>query len=113
LKMQFHGGGTLTYGANGELATVSGEVAASRLAFDAPGIFAHPVSFSSLDLSGTYTMGVHKLEIAKLALAAPSLTLQASGIATFDTVKSPGLVMTGTIGALPVSTLLAYWPSFA
>jgi len=113
LKAQFKGSGTLNYGPDDVLQSVAGEMAASRLAFNAPGIFPHPVSFSTLDFSGSYTLETRRLDVGKAALTAPSLAVEASGAVTLDPVKSPGLAISGKIAALPVRTLLNYWPVFA
>lgn len=112
-KVQFKGGATLTYGDDGALAMVSGDLAASGLIINAPEIFGHPARFSTLELGGSYAMAAHKLDVTKLALTAPALALEAAGAVTFDPVKSPGLTMQGSIAALPVRTLLDYWPVFA
>ena len=59
LKAQFQGNSTLIYGDDGKLASVSGDLSAMRMAFDAPGLFQKPVTFQSLNLSGSYTLGVN------------------------------------------------------
>ncbi len=113
LKAQFKGSATLNYGPDGALQSVAGDMAASRLALNAPGIFSRPTTFSTFDLAGSYSLETRRLELARAALTAPSLALDASGAVAFDPVKSPGLVMSGKIAALPVRTLLTYWPVFA
>jgi hypothetical protein len=113
LKAQFKGNVAMAYGEDGKLASVSGELAATRLAFDAPGIFVKPVSFSSLGVKGGYEMAAHRLNVEKAVVTGPDLALDASGAITFDGQKSPGLAMTGNIAPLPVRSLLAYWPVFA
>ena len=113
LKAQFKGSSTLNYGPDDVLQSVAGEMAASKLAFNAPGIFSHPVSFSTLDFSGSYTLETRRLDVGNAALTAPSLAVEASGAVTLDPVKSPGLAISGKIAALPVRALLNYWPVFA
>jgi hypothetical protein len=113
IKAQFRGDGTLHYGADDKLESVSGNLVASRVAFNTPGIFARPVTFSGLGFSGTFTPAEHRLDVAKASLTAPALAMEASGAVTFDPVKSPGLALSGQIAALPVRTLLTYWPVFA
>ncbi len=113
LKAQFKGSGTLNYGPDDVLQSVAGEMAASKLALNAPGIFSHPVSFSTLDVSGSYTLETRRLDVTKAALTAPLLALEASGAVILDPVKSPGLMISGQVAALPVRTLLTYWPVFA
>jgi hypothetical protein len=113
LKAQFKGDSTLVYGDEGKLAAVSGELSAARIAFDAPGVFQKPVTFQSLNLSGSYTLGVHRLDVTKAVLSAPALSLEASGAITFAEGQAPGMVLSGTVGQLPVRTLLNYWPVFA
>ena len=113
IKAQFKGGAALTYDADGKLASVAGELDTAKLALDMPGVFVHPVSFSSLNLAGTYTMGAHRLEISKAALTALPFALEAGGVITFDEVKSPGLVLHGKVAPIPVRTLMTYWPVLA
>jgi hypothetical protein len=113
IKAQFKGGAAFTYDDAGKLASVAGDLNAGKLSLDTPGIFVQPVSFSSLTVAATYTMGVHRLEIAKATLAAPSLALEAGGTVTFDEVKSTGLVLHGKVAPIPVRTLMTYWPVFA
>ena len=113
IKAQFKGDAALTYDADGKLQSVAGDLDASRLALDTPGIFARPVSFSGINVAGTYTMGLHKLEVSKAVVTAPSLALNASGTVLFDEAKSPGLALHGTVAPIPVRTLLTYWPVFA
>jgi len=113
IKAQFKGSSTLIYGPDGALQSVAGEMAASKMALDTPGIFSHPISFSTLDVSGSYTLETRRLEIGKVALTAPALALEASGAVILDPVKSPGLMISGHVAALPVRTLLNYWPVFA
>ena len=113
IKAQFKGAGTLHYGADGKLDSLAGDFVASRLAFNAPGVFARPVSFSGLSFNGAYTPASHRLDVTKATLTAPALALETSGAVTLDPVKSPGLVLSGQIAALPARTLLTYWPVFA
>ena len=113
IKAQFKGAAAFVYDDAGKLASVTGNLDADKLAIEGSGIFAHPVSFSGLAVAGTYTMGVHRLEIAKATLTAPSLALEADGVVTFDEVKSTGIVLHGKAAPIPVRTLLAYWPVFA
>jgi hypothetical protein len=113
IKAQFKGSTTFTYDTDGKLQAVAGDIDASKLSAEASGILVKPVSFSHVSLAGTYTMGVHRLEVSKAVVTAPSLALEAGGTILFDEARSPGLVLHGTIAPIPVRTLLNYWPVFA
>jgi hypothetical protein len=93
------------------LASVSGELASSRIALNMPGVFAQPVGFQSLQLGGDYQVASRTFNVAHASLTAPAFALSAAGSITLGTDgQSPGIAMTGKLAPLPVRTLLRYWP---
>ena len=95
----------------GVLASVSAGLASSRIALDMPGIFAQSVGFQSLQLDGDYQIASRTFDITRASLTAPAFALSASGsIALGAEGQAPGLALNGKLAALPVRTLLHYWP---
>jgi hypothetical protein len=95
----------------GQLASISGGFATSRLALNMPGIFAQPVSFQSFEADGSYGVADRQVTIAHANLTAPGLALTGSGSMTLgDKGQLPGVAMSGKLAALPVKTLMRYWP---
>ena len=93
------------------LATVSATIASTRIALDMPGIFAQPVGFQSLQLSGDYQVASRSFDIKRANLTAPAFALSVNGSITLgEEGQAPGLALTGKLVPLPVRTLLHYWP---
>ncbi|HWF63992.1 MAG TPA: AsmA-like C-terminal domain-containing protein, partial [Rhizomicrobium sp.] len=95
----------------GALASISGGIAASRLALNMPGFFAQPVSFQSFKADGSYQIAGQQFTIARASLAAPGLALSGTGSVTLgEKGQTPGIAMNGKLAPLPVKTLMRYWP---
>ncbi|HKD46139.1 MAG TPA: DUF3971 domain-containing protein, partial [Rhizomicrobium sp.] len=95
----------------GALSSVSGSLATSRLALNMPGIFAEPISFQSLQANASYQIAGQQFTIGSASLTAPGFALSGSGSVTLGTKdEAPGIAMNGKLAALPVKTLLRYWP---
>lgn len=93
------------------LASVSAEIASTRMALNMPGVFAQPVGFQSLQVDGDYQFASRSFEIKRANLTAPAFALSVSGgIALGAEGQAPGLSLNGKLAALPVRTLLHYWP---
>jgi uncharacterized protein YhdP len=81
------------------------------MALNMPGIFAQPVGFQSLQVDGDYQFASRTFDIKHANLTAPSFALSVNGgIALGVEGQSPGLTLNGKLAALPVRTLLHYWP---
>lgn len=95
----------------GALTSVSGNLGTSRLALNLPGILTTPVSFQSLVASGSYGIATRAFTIDRAILTAPGFALSGSGsIALGAKGQTPGIFVNGRLAALPVKTLLHYWP---
>ncbi len=95
----------------GTLASVSGDLSTSRLALNMPGIFAQPLAFQALQAAGSYRIAQKEFTIDRVNLTAPGFALAVSGSITLgEQGQTPGLGLTGRLAALPVKTLLRYWP---
>ena len=93
------------------LASVSADITSTRIALNLPGIFAQPVGFQSLFLNGNYQVASRTFDIKRAGLTAPGFALAVNGGITLGgDGQAPGLALSGKLGALPVRTLLHYWP---
>lgn len=104
-----HGQADLIY-ADGALKDVRGQIELDRIAIDAPGLFPQPVRYQMAAVAGDYQLDARRLTISRLVLGAPGFALKASGALTSNDKGSPGLSVQAHIDALPVRTLLRYWP---
>ena len=108
--VRLKGGADFRYD-GGKLANVSTSIASTRIALNMPGIFAQPVGFQSLQLSGDYQVASRSFDIKHASLTAPSFALAVDGAITLgEKGEAPGLALTGKLAPLPVRTLLHYWP---
>ncbi len=105
-----HGVGDFLLDGAGKLQKIHAELAGRNVALDMPGIFATPVGYQGVTLTADYLTGPRQFEISKLAVTAQGFALEASGTITLNDAGSPGLVAKARIPALPVRTLLHYWP---
>jgi hypothetical protein len=104
------GSGDFVYGADGKLERVRGDVSGANIAIDMPGVFAQAVGYQTLALAGEYQPAPRQFNITKLNATAPGFSFDGSGTLTLNDNGAPGLAAKGRIPALPVRTLLRYWP---
>ncbi len=94
----------------GKLDRVHAQLAARNITLDMPGIFKEPVGYQSVMLAADYLTGPRQFNITKLAIAAPGFALNGTVALTLNDNGAPGLVAKASIPALPIHTLLHYWP---
>jgi hypothetical protein len=108
--VRLKGGADFRYD-GGKLAGIGAAITSTRIALDMPGIFAQPVGFQSLQLSGDYQVASRSFVIKHANLTAPAFALSVGGAITLgEEGQAPGLALTGKLVPLPVRTLLHYWP---
>jgi len=107
---RFKGGADIFLDPAGNLERVHGDISAANVALNMPGIFPQAVGYQTVSLAGDYLVGPRQVNLTKLNLTAPGFALNGSGTVTFTDTGSPGLVAKAQIPALPVRTLLRYWP---
>lgn len=108
--VRLKGGADFRYD-GGKLASIGASIASTRIALGMPGIFAQPVGFQSLQLSGDYQVASRSFDIKHASLTAPAFALSVDGTITLgEEGEAPGLALTGKLMPLPVKTLLHYWP---
>ena len=93
-----------------KLERVHAELSGKDVVLDMPGIFAKPVGYQGVVLSADYLTAPRQFVVSKLAVTAQGFALDASGTLTLNDAGSPGLVAKAHIAALPIRTLLHYWP---
>ena len=104
------GAGNFILNADGKLERVHGDFLATNIALDMPGVFKDKVAYQSVTLAADYLTGPRQFEVAKLAVLAQGFALTGAGKVTLNTNGAPGLEARARIPALPVRTLLRYWP---
>jgi hypothetical protein len=104
------GSGDFFYDASGALDHVHADLAARNVTLNMPGVFKDKVSYQSLTLGADYLTGPRQFNITRLAIAGQGFALGGTGSITLNDHGSPGLVAKASIPALPVRTLLHYWP---
>jgi hypothetical protein len=109
-RARFKGGADIFLDPAGNLERVHGEISAANVALNMPGVFPAPVGYQAVSLAGDYLVQPRQVNFSKLNLTAPGFALGGSGSVTFTDTGSPGLVAKAQIPALPVRTLLHYWP---
>ena len=109
--LSFKGGADLHY-ANGELESVSTDLAATRAALNLPGMLPQPVQLATATLKAVYHAADNGFDIQQAAITAPEFNLQLTGQAQLASQpgQSPGLNVTGSIDRIPALSLLHYWP---
>jgi hypothetical protein len=109
-RMRGRGGAELFY-AHGALDRVRARLAFDRIAVDAPGLFAQPVGYRSAVVEGEYQPAARRFEVSRFSLAAAAgFALTGSGALSLNDSGAPGLSVHARIAALPVRTLLRFWP---
>jgi len=104
------GGSDFFYDENGKLERVHADLSGANIALDMPGVFAGPVGYRSVTVAGDYLMALRQFSLSKLNIMAPDFAFDASGTLTLNDKGSPGLAAKAHIPAMPVRTLLHYWP---
>jgi hypothetical protein len=94
----------------GEFAGVRADLRMSQLSIAWHGVFAQPVQFQLVDLSGTWSRAGKDFVIEHLGVGGAPVTMQASGRIAMMEGKSPAIDVAGSIGALGVRDLVRYWP---
>ncbi len=109
-RASLKGTGDFIYGAGGALERVHADLAGRNIALDMPGVYAQQVGYQSVALTADYLTGPRQFNIARLSVRAAGFALDGSGTITLNDNGAPGLVAKAAIPALPVRTLLHYWP---
>jgi hypothetical protein len=109
-RAHLKGGGDFRSDASGKLERIQASFSGDTIALNMPGVFAQPVTYQSLAVESEYLAGPRQFNITKLDLRAVGFSLQGSGMVTLNDNGAPGLVAKARIPALPVRTLLRYWP---
>jgi len=107
---QLKGAGDFAFDAGGKLERVHAVLSAKNIALDMPGVYAQPVSYQSLAVEADYLTGPRQFNITKLNVSAPGFAFDGAGSVTLNDNGAPGLVTKMRIAAMPVRSLLRYWP---
>ncbi len=109
--IRFKGGADMVY-ANGELESVSADIATTRAVLNLAGMLPQPVTLQSAVFKAVYHAAENTFDIARAAVAAPQFNLELKGQVQLNAKpgQAPGLNVTGSIAQLPVLRLLQYWP---
>lgn len=110
VRARLKGGGDFFFDATGKLERVHADLSGTDVALDMPGVFAQAVGYQAVSLVADYLLAPRQFDVAKLTIAAPGFSFDASGSLTLNDNGAPGLVAKARIPALPVRTLLRYWP---
>ena len=110
-NLSFKGGADMVY-ANGELESVSADIATTRAVLNMPGVLAQPVTLQSAAFKGVYHAAQNTFDIARFAVTAPQFNLELKGQAQLNAKpgQAPGMNLTGSIAQIAVRQLLRYWP---
>jgi hypothetical protein len=109
-RAHIQGGGDFIFDGAGSLERIHGQLTAANVALNMPGVFPQAVTYQGLNLAGEYLLQPRQFNLTKLNITAPGFALDGSGSITLNDSGSPGLVAKAHIPALPVRTLLRYWP---
>jgi len=109
-RARLKGGGDFFFDRSGKLERVHADLSGTDVALDMPGVFAQPVGYQSVTLAADYLVTPRQFNVDKLNLTASGFSFDASGSVTLNDTGAPGLVAKARIPALPVRTLLRYWP---
>jgi Protein of unknown function/AsmA-like C-terminal region len=108
--VRLRGGADFHYD-QGALARIGWALSSTRIALNMPGVFAQTVGYQSLQLDGDYQVASRTFDITRASLTAPGFDFSSSGAITLgEDGQAPGIAMSGNLAALPVRTLLRYWP---
>ena len=113
-RMQAHGRADLALDAQGEVEHVRADLLFGRMVLNDPGLFAAPVALDQVSLAGDYAIPARRFDMTRFRIAAPSFRLETTGSLTLPDKATPnlapGLILNGRIDAMPVRTLMRYWP---
>jgi hypothetical protein len=109
-RASLKGAGDFFFDAAAKLERVHGDLSGQNIALNMPGIFAQPVGYQSLVMAGDYLTGPRQFNVTRLNVTAPGFAFDSSGRVTLNDTGAPGLVAKMRIGAMPVRSLLRYWP---
>jgi len=109
-RAHLKGGANFYSDAGGKLEHIKADLSGENIALNMPGVFAQPVNYQSLKVETDYQTGPRRFDITKLNLLAAGFALEGSGAVTLNDNGAAGLVAKARIPALPVRTLLRYWP---
>jgi hypothetical protein len=110
IKAQISGQAALANGPDGALAQVTGDMALTNLTLAVPGLFAGQAGFTAANFSGGYDLASRRLDVKRLTVSGTGFSMETAGAITFADKLSPGLVLKGTLGQMPVRTFMNYWP---
>jgi len=109
-RAHLKGSGDFYSDAAGGLERVRADLSGENIAINMPGVFAQPVNYQSLKAQADYLAGPRQFVVTKLNLLAAGFALEGSGTVSLNDNGSPGLAAKARIPALPMRTLLRYWP---
>jgi AsmA-like C-terminal region/Protein of unknown function len=104
------GAGDFFYDGGGKLERIHADFSGGNVALDMPGVFPGPVGYKSLAAVADYLTGPRQFRVTKLNITASDFAFDGSGIVSLNDAGSPGLVAKARIPAMPIRTLLRYWP---
>ena len=110
LKTRLSGQGRLTRDAQGAVTRLEGDMALTDLSLAVPGLFPRATAFSAVNFEGGYDFTGNVLDIGRAVVTGPGFNLQTAGTVTFADKQSPGVILKGSLGQMPVRTLMNYWP---
>ena len=94
----------------GSLESLSGDVAADKVRIALPDWFRQPLALSYLSFQGDYHRIRHMITWRHAIIKSGALSASLDGTAVLAKDGPPALTLVGTIGPLPVSEALKYWP---
>ena len=110
---RFQGRADFITDSTNKIARINADLRITKLSLAFPKYFAQPVSFSLVDIRGSWLPETRDLVFDHLGVTGASLNLQASGKLTFVPNLSPALETKGTFAAMNVRDLVHYWPLLA
>ena len=110
---RFQGRADFITDSTNKIARINADLQITKLSLAFPKYFAQPVSFSLVDIRGSWLPETRDLVFDHLGVTGASLNLQASGKLTFVPNLSPALETKGTFAAMNVRDLVHYWPLLA
>jgi hypothetical protein len=96
--------------AAGAFAGMQADMRMSQLSLTWPGVFAGPVQFQLVDLSGAWNRASREFVIDRLGISGTPLAMQVAGRISLPQGQSPAVDVKGSIAPLSVRDLVRYWP---
>jgi hypothetical protein len=113
-RMRGRGTADLLMDAKAAVERLRADLSIGKMVLNDPGLFAAPVSLDQLSLAGDYSLSARRFEMTRLRVTAPSFRLETTGSLTLPDKATPnlapGLTLNGRIDAMPVRTVMRYWP---